>query len=517
MRYSPASELRQTAGILPEIVLGSVGSASTYGEFLGRGLGRPFLPKRASPADLLKLCRLTSDARIVSMIAAKCQKAMKFSETDSRKRAAVYVLGCKVNQAEAAAMGRILEERGYLVDGTATAPDLVLVNTCCVTSRAEAKSRRMINRLARQFPCARLVVTGCLAEVDPSVVKGLSQDRLVMGAYEKDHFREFIEPTAHPVENETRTRATKSAEFGDLGPAAIPGRARAFLKIQDGCSQRCTYCIVPRARGPSRSLAEEKVVEHARSLEASGFVEIVLTGVHLGMYGRDLSPAISLERLLERLLEETSEARFRLSSMEPQEITDELLALIAARPRICRHFHIPLQSGDDAILQRMGRPYSASLMDQLVRRIHDTIPDVCIGLDVMVGFPGEDDESFRKTGRLIEDLKPAYLHVFPFSPRPGTPAASYKPRVPASIAQSRVDELRSLSANLRQAFYERFLGQTLEAVVESEADACFGLVKARTSNYIPVAVQLQALGKMPRRFSVKLEAISNGEVIGRQE
>ncbi|MEW6529567.1 MAG: tRNA (N(6)-L-threonylcarbamoyladenosine(37)-C(2))-methylthiotransferase MtaB [Thermodesulfobacteriota bacterium] len=451
------------------------------------------------------------------MIAAKCQKTMKPSETDSRKRAAVYVLGCKVNQAEAAAMGRILEERGYVVDGTAGAPDLVLVNTCCVTSRAEAKSRRTINRLARQFPSARLVITGCLAEIDPSVVERLSQDRLVMGTFEKDHFQEFLEGETQPGQDETRTRAAHSVEFGDLGPAAIPGRARAFLKVQDGCSQRCTYCIVPRARGPSRSLAEEKVIEHARSLEASGFVEIVLTGVHLGMYGRDLSSATSLERLLERLLQESSQARFRLSSMEPQEITDGLLALIAAQPRICRHFHIPLQSGDDAILRRMGRPYSASMIRNLVRRIYDTIPDACIGLDVMVGFPGEDDDSFLKTRALIEELNPSYLHVFPFSPRPGTPAASFKPRVPASIAQSRVDELRSLSATFRRAFYERFLGQTLEAVLESEPDTRSGFVKARTSNYIPVLVQLGASDDLPRRFPVKLETIKNGEVIGRME
>ena len=414
-------------------------------------------------------------------------------------------------------MGRILEERGYLVDGTPTTPDLVLVNTCCVTSRAEAKSRRMINRLARQFPSARIVVTGCLAEIDPTVVEGLSQDRLVMSTFEKDHFEEFVEQETRLEEKAARMHAAKSIMFGDLGPAAIPGRARAFLKVQDGCSQHCTYCIVPRARGPSRSLAVEKVIEHARSLEASGFVEIVLTVVHLGMYGRDLAPGTSLERLLQRLLEETAEARFRLSSMEPQEITHGLLALIAEEPRICRHFHIPLQSGDDSILRRMARPYTASLIKDLVRRIHDTIPDVCIGLDVMVGFPGEDGESFLKTRALIEELNPAYLHVFPFSPRPGTPAASYKPRVPPSIAQSRVDDLRSLSATFRQAYFERFLGQTLEAVVESEPDTRSGFVKARTSNYIPVLVQLDASGELPRRFPVKLETIRNGEVIGSQE
>ncbi|MFZ5868683.1 MAG: tRNA (N(6)-L-threonylcarbamoyladenosine(37)-C(2))-methylthiotransferase MtaB, partial [Thermodesulfobacteriota bacterium] len=467
------------------------------------------------PADLRKLCRLTSDARIVSMIAAKCQKTMKPSESDSRKRAAVYVLGCKVNQAEAAAMGRILEERGYVVDGTAGAPDLVLVNTCCVTARAEAKSRRMINRLARRFPAARLVVTGCLAEIDPSVAEKVSQDRLVMGTFEKDHFGEFLEQETKLDQRAARTRAAKSEEFGDLGPAAIPGRARAFLKVQDGCSQHCTYCIVPRARGASRSLAEKKVVEHAKSLEASGFVEIVLTGVHLGMYGRDLSPGTFLEVLLKRLLEGTPEARFRLSSMEPQEISDGLVALMAEHPRICRHLHIPLQSGDDAILQRMARPYSASLIKDLVRRIHDMIPDACVGLDVMVGFPGEDDESFLKTRCLIDELKPTYLHVFPFSPRPGTPAASYKPRVPASIAQSRVDDLRSLSATFRQAFYERFLGQTLEAVVESEPDVRSGFVKARTSNYIPVLVELTPSEVLPPHFPVKLEAIRNEEVVGR--
>jgi len=435
--------------------------------------------------------------------------AMK--DKSRRRIAAVHVLGCKVNQAEAASMAHILEECGYMVDQAATEPDLVVVNTCCVTSRAEAKSRRTVHSLAERYPAARIVVTGCLAEVNPSSLKDSDHRRLVLRTAEKGGFRHAIE-SARSDEDCHQPHA-KAEQFPDLGGAPIPGRARAFLKVQDGCSQCCTYCIVPRARGRSRSLPMEKVIEHALLLEAAGVAEIVLTGIHLTAYGRDLQPRLSLEELVERLISVCVQARFRLSSIELQELTDRLIELASDHPAICRHFHIPLQSGDDAMLRRMGRPYDSALIRNVLGRIHSRSPDTCVGMDVMVGFPGEDEHAFRSTLDLIRERKPAYLHVFPYSPRPGTPAASYKPRVPAEVARDRVEELRALSASLRNSFYQRSQGKVLTAVLEETAAPGEPAV-VRTDNYIPVKVILPDELGNEKVLRVRVERVVEVEVLG---
>jgi threonylcarbamoyladenosine tRNA methylthiotransferase MtaB len=427
-----------------------------------------------------------------------------------RKKAAVHVLGCKVNQAEAAAMTRMLVQQGFLVDTDESSPDLVLVNTCCVTGRAEGKSRRLISRLARRFPEAMLVVTGCLAEINPDSIRQAAGNTKVMISADKAGIALLTEEGSVGSTGPT----PNTGSFADLGPAAAAGRARAFLKVQDGCSQRCTYCIVPHARGPSRSLDTDRVLHHAVELEAAGFAEIVLTGVHLGAYGRDLNPRTSLEELLERLLSGCRVPRFRLSSIEPQEVTAPLTRLMAEEKRICPHLHIPIQSGDDSILRRMARPYGRERIRALIMTAREALPDACIGMDVMVGFPGEDDPSFERTWELIAEIRPAYLHVFPFSPRPGTPAASFTPAVPQDVAQRRVDRLRVLSIELRQEFYSRFLGRVLSAVAESDTTDQDGYLTARTDNYIRIRVAGWDPDRTPPRFLVRLESVQGEAAMG---
>lgn len=429
-------------------------------------------------------------------------------------KALVYVLGCKVNQAEAAAMSTILEELGYEVDSNSEDPALILVNTCCVTSRAEAKSRRMIGRLASRFPNAKVVVTGCLAEVNPASLEKVSRDPVILGTYEKDRLRHFLGENAAPRGQEAKKRASACQTFGDLGTAGVMERARAFLKVQDGCSQHCAYCIVPRARGPARSLSVEAALSQARGLSAGGYAEIVLTGIHLGSYGKDLEPRTNLESLLDGLLERCSGARFRLSSIEPQEISEGLIRLAADNPRVCPHFHIPVQSGDDGILRRMRRPYRADEIRRLTDRILAAAPEACIGMDIMVGFPGEDDRAFDRTVNLVEASGAAYLHVFPFSPRAGTPAASYAPRISSDIAAQRVRELRVISRKLRRRFHSRFVGRTLEAVLESEWEVGASSFTVRTDNYIPVSVD--SAGRPPGGgiFPVTVRAITGDGVTG---
>lgn len=429
-------------------------------------------------------------------------------------KAIIRVLGCKVNQAESAAMGKILEELGYELDSGAEEPALVLVNTCCVTSRAEAKSRRMVGRLASRFPSAKLVVTGCLAEVNPSSFEEVARDLLILGTYGKDRFRRFVAESHREHAGAQQRRASSCTTFGDLGAAGTVDRARAFLKVQDGCSQHCTYCIVPRARGPARSLAPETALTHARVLGDEGYAEIVLTGIHLGSYGKDLDPQTDLQSLIEALLSHCPKVRFRLSSIEPQEITENLIRLTAKDARVCRHFHIPVQSGDDSILGRMRRPYRVETIHHLTNLILSEVPDASIGIDIMAGFPGEDERAFQRTIDLVQGCGAAYLHVFPFSPRAGTPAATYQPQVSVDIAQRRVEELRTISRELRQSFYARFLGRTLEAVVESESDVTSRSFIVRTDNYIPVRVE--ADGPLPdvRLLPVTLRHVAGDEVIG---
>jgi threonylcarbamoyladenosine tRNA methylthiotransferase MtaB len=260
-----------------------------------------------------------------------------------------------------------------------------------------------------------------------------------------------------------------------------------------------------------------RALEQARDLEDQGYAEIVLSGIHLGAYGKDLDEKSSLLNVIQGMTEVCQRARFRLSSIEPQEITPDLIDFVAEHPRICRHFHIPLQSGDDAILKRMGRPYDSTTIVELVRRIVSRSPDTCIGMDVMIGFPGEDEASFERTRRLIEELKPAYLHVFPFSPRPGTRAESFVPRVDEETAGLRVERLRFFSSDLRQAFYQRFVGKVYTVVVESDLDPQSGLVTTRTDNYIPVLVKPFRNQDTVIGHPVRIVSVSGLEVNGVME
>ncbi len=389
---------------------------------------------------------------------------------------------------------------------------MILVHTCCVTAKAEGKSRRAIHRLAELNPHAFIIITGCLAEVNPSAFEDIADRSMILGTYERDRLGDYLKAGLFPVV--IRKGASACSEFGDYDVHALPGRSRNFLKVQDGCSQRCSYCIVPISRGPSRSMSPERVLDHAGLVLGRNCAEIVLTGIHLGAYGKDLTPRLDIEQLIRRLLATYPEGRFRLSSIEPQEISEGLIAAMAESQRLCRHLHIPLQSGDDFVLKRMRRPYDTLFVRDLVARIKDSIPDVCLGFDVMVGFPGESEIHFQRTLAFLQDIQPAYLHVFPFSPRPGTPAASFDETVPVHRARDRVDLLRGLSGQWRLEFYSKFVGQTLSAIPESQPDADTGAFVARTGNYIPISVTVSDKSHVDGEIRVEILEIIEGEVIG---
>ena len=403
------------------------------------------------------------------------------------RRAAIANLGCKVNQSEMDAVERLLRERGVeLVDGRAAA-DLIVVNTCTVTSIADRKSRQAVRRARRTSPDARILVTGCSVAIDPGSLAAAdplarlydneSKGRLMaelaglLGLADGRPMPTLsgVELAVEPAFEPSLGRAFEPEADEDSVEDAFDGRAdidrtRAFVKIQDGCSFHCTYCIIPRARGPERSIAADEVVAEVRRATAAAHREIVLTGINAGTYD---GGGLSLAGLVRRILAETEIERIRLSSIEPQHVTDELLDVwVGSGGRCLPHFHIPLQSGDDTILRRMGRRYDAAFYTDLVARVRRAIPGAAVHADVIAGFPGEDDAAWDRTAAFLRRLDLAGVHVFRYSMRPGTPAARMVGQVDTRAKKRRSAEALSIAAEARARFAERHLGRELRVLFE---------------------------------------------------
>ena len=406
-------------------------------------------------------------------------------------KVAVTTFGCKVNQCESAGIAEAMAARGMTLVPFEEEADCYIVNTCTVTGQD------------------RLPVPPAHPPGDPEKPGGgRPRDRLLRpesaGGDRPDsrcpdrrrkrgkvaHLPELIRGTGRGKRAAGPGRRHPEAKKGSplSGQPSFPGHTRAFLKIQDGCDAFCSYCIVPRARGGSRSPpACRGRWRGSPSLAGRGYREVVLSGIHLGAYGRDLVPATDLTAVVRRIVDERPIERLRLSSIEPREVTDELLSLIGSSGIVCRHLHIPLQSGDDGILAAMNRDYDAAFFRDLIRKILATIPGIAIGIDVMVGFPGETEAAFANTLRLVEELPFAYLHVFPFSRRPGTPAAAMPGQVPEADKKQRVERLRTVGAEKRRAFAEKFIGAPLTILIEGKKDKSTGFFVGFSDNYIPVA------------------------------
>ncbi len=398
------------------------------------------------------------------------------------KRVAFSTLGCKVNQSETEAMKELFRERGYEVVKFGKPADVYVINTCTVTNAADRKSRQLVRRASRRAPDAIVAVVGCWPQVAADKVEALPQVDVIIGTAERSQVVDLVEEAARTKKRVQRVvPVLKKAEFEEM-PLDYSTHTRAFLKIQDGCNRFCSYCIIPYARGPVRSRLPEKIVEAAQALVSEGYKEIVLTGIHLGLYGTDLRPQIDLSVPL-RLLEDIQGLeRIRLSSLDPAEITPEILELMATSNKICSHLHISLQSGSTKILQRMRRPYTAQEFLELVTRIRQAMPDVGLTSDIIVGFPGETEEDFECTMQVVKAAAFSRLHVFPYSPRPGTPAADFPEQVAAQVKEERSRRLISLGHRLALDFHRRHLGQQLSVLVEEEREE--GLLVGYSDNYI---------------------------------
>jgi threonylcarbamoyladenosine tRNA methylthiotransferase MtaB len=434
---------------------------------------------------------------------------------------AIATLGCKVNQFESETLMASLEERGYGLVSFEEGADVTIINTCTVTHRADVQSRQLVRRALKSNPKSLIIVSGCYSQVEPELITRIEGVAYVLGNREKALIPELL-----PLMQKGELPKVQVADIqqektlADIPLYTFHRHTRAFLKIQDGCNARCSYCIVPYARGRSRSLSPESIFKHLRALKDRGYKEVVLTGIHIGSYGMDLIPASSLEKLLRQLEKEESSKRIRLSSIEPMDFSDGLISLLSQSTKICPHLHIPIQNGDDEILKWMHREYDHFFLSDLIETLHEKISDVSIGADVIVGFPGETEDKFESTYKFIESLPLSYLHVFPFSRRKGTLASTFPGQVDEGRIKKRAEAMRGLGKQKRQDFYRRFLHQELSVLVEGRVKKGNGRWKGFSRNYIPVfLIDEERSGRhvdwVNQEWTVRVTEITEKGVMGR--
>ncbi len=397
-----------------------------------------------------------------------------------KKKVAFYTLGCKLNYAESSIIADDMANKGYDVVGFDEKPDIFIVNTCSVTDFADRKNRKIIRKAKKINPESKIVVIGCYAQLKPEEISQIEGVDLVLGAGEKFNIDKYL--LSVPEEKFISCEINEVSGFHSAYSSG--DRTRSFLKIQTGCDYICTYCTIPKARGKSRSGTSEQIISNAKDIAGKGIKEIVLTGVNIGDYGKGIKENIDFLGLLQRLDNVAGIERIRISSIEPNLLTDEIIEFVADSRTVMPHFHIPLQSGSDKILKLMKRRYIREFYEQRVSKVKEIIPHACIGVDVITGFPGETDLEFEKTYDFINKLDVSYLHVFTFSERSGTPAYNMSMKVPMEIRRERNAQLTNLSLKKKYAFYSCFKGETRKVLVEKskEKDIYTGF----TDNYIKV-------------------------------
>ena len=408
----------------------------------------------------------------------------------NRERVAFRTFGCRLNQYDTESIRTLLEASGRYETAVGTdgaAVDVYVVNTCSVTARADASARKAVRRIRAEHPAAKIVVTGCYAQRAPEELAGLPGVSLVLGAADRGRVADELERVRPGEARIAVAPVSEARKFLEVPITEMLDRRRAFVKVQEGCNESCSFCIVPRTRGVSRSRDPEAVLEQVRRLVDGGYPEVVVTGVHAGDYGLDLGGGgfggrRPLVELIERILAVPGLERFRLSSIEPASVSDELVSLMAGEEKFARHFHVPMQSANDAVLARMRRRYTADGFRRLVERIAARVPDCGIGTDVICGFPGETDAAFQDTFDALAELPITYVHPFTYSPRPGSESAEWKDDVAADAKKRRVGALKRLSRDKNRAFRERHVGRVAGVLPEGSDRPGW------TDNYIRVEV-----------------------------
>ena len=406
------------------------------------------------------------------------------------KKIAFHTLGCKLNFSETSAIARQMQERGFTTVDFEEASDVYVINTCSVTDQADTKCRNIVRKAMKQNPDAYVVVVGCYAQLKPKEIASIKGVDLVLGAAEKFKLPEIItDLTKNPCGQVLASEISNANFFVDA--YSVGDRTRSFLKIQDGCDYKCSFCTIPLARGKSRSDTPENVLKNAKDLAAKGVKEIVLTGVNTGDYGKGIEGDFTFFDIVKQLDEVEGIERFRISSIEPNLLTDEIIEFVAQSKRFMPHFHIPLQSGSDKMLKLMQRRYKSDLYKSRVEKIKNVMPHACIGVDVIVGFPQETDDDFLDTYNFVNELDISYLHVFTYSERANTKAIEMDGVIPVPVRNQRNAMLRTLSEKKKRYFYQQFLGTTRLALMEQEQHG--NVMHGFTDNYIKVSMPFDAL------------------------
>jgi len=405
-------------------------------------------------------------------------------------RVAVATLGCKVNHYDTATIETRLRRVGVAIVPFAAGADVYVVNSCSVTDKADSESRQLARRARRLNPDARVIMTGCYAQTRPNE-SAIDEVDHVVGL---NRIEDLLDVVVGPGGGERilvhDLREARRVET--IGAEVFTGQTRAFLKVQEGCDLFCSFCIVPFARGKSRSVPPRQVLEQIEQLAAGGFKEVVLTGVHLGGYGHDLDAGIDLLGLLRMIAAHRPVARLRLSSIDPPEVTRELIEFVREEEIVCEHLHIPVQSGSDSVLLRMRRKYDSTALRALAEQLAKALPDATIGTDVIAGFPGETDAEFEATLQLLDGMPISSFHVFPYSPRSGTSAAKRTDHLPEAVIRERAQRLRELGSTKRQAFANRFIGRRLSVLIERNGARRPGWLAGYSRNYLRVEAQVGA-------------------------
>ena len=400
---------------------------------------------------------------------------------------AFHTLGCKVNQHDSAIMAALFQDAGYTIVDFNDKADVYVVNTCTVTHLSDRKSRQMIRRAAGENPDATVVVCGCYAQTAKNELEALDEVDLIIGTNERHRVVEAVEEfRANHVKTAYMPDDDELFVYEDLPHERVSGMTRAYVKVQEGCDQFCAYCIIPYARGPLRSRSEEDTIAEINMLVDKGYKEVILTGIHLGAYGRGVKDqTCDLTGLCRRILDETKIERLRLGSLEGIEVTDELIDMIATNPRMAQHLHLPLQSGCDRTLEAMRRPYDSEAFRDMMRSIRQRVPDIAITTDLMVGFPDETEEDFKESLVFCNDIAFANMHIFKYSMRGGTPAAAMTGQIDPQIKERRAKQMADVAQKNKHEYEQRFVGKTLRILVEEQNKE--GLWTGHSSNYLFVA------------------------------
>lgn len=431
----------------------------------------------------------------------------------NEKTVSFITLGCKVNQYDSDAMRTLFLQRGYRQAQPDEEADVYVVNTCSVTGEGDRKSRQMVRRIRRNHPNALIAVSGCYAQLDSKTLAQMGAANVIVGTRHRNSIVDYIEEAAQHKDQVFNEVGDIMHEKGFENMEVEPEgelTTRAFIKVQEGCNNFCTYCVIPYARGPLKSRNMEDAVREVERMVRYGYREIVLTGIHLGNYGKDLHDGSSLATLVAALLKIPDLKRIRLGSVESVELSDDLVRLMMTEPKVCRHLHLPIQSGSEEVLQRMHRHYTLQQFKDLIRGLRERIPGLALTTDLIVGFPGETEENFQETLETLKEIQFSDIHVFPYSPRLGTPAASYPNQVNGAVKHERVRRVKALEAPINEAWRRSFIGRVVRVIAEQKKDGYF---EGLSDEYIRVSIKSPHVqrGKM---YDIKIEGLTSDGLEG---